>query len=59
MGGILSHCNNLTSLQLYGLMDDEPGTSIRVLKEGLKKLAILEVEGVRVRLGTDWNWYEY
>jgi hypothetical protein len=59
VNGILNFCPNLTSLQLYGLMDEEPWTVIRVLKEGLKKLAILEVEGVRVRLGTDWNWYKY
>jgi hypothetical protein len=55
--GIVEHCQNLQYLKLGFKNEDETEALVEELKNGLKKLSILMVNGKSIRLGTDWEGY--
>jgi hypothetical protein len=57
--GIVEHCPNLQYLEIWLEYKDEIEREglVGELKNGLKKLAKLKVNGKYIRLGTDWEGY--
>jgi hypothetical protein len=55
--GILENCPSLQHVRLFGLVDDNARSLENAIKDRLKRLASLKINGVAVRLGTDWHGY--
>jgi hypothetical protein len=58
VNGIVEHCPNLQYLELDVEFDEEVMEGLVVsLKNGLKRLVKLKLDGKSMRLGTDWEGY--
>jgi hypothetical protein len=55
--GIVKHCPNLQYLELEVVNEEVKKGLVGSIKNGLKKLAKLKVNGESMRLGTDWEGY--
>jgi hypothetical protein len=59
IASVVEYCSNLQYLEVWAKEVDTEIVEVikRDLKTGLKKLAKLNVNGVSVRLGSDWTGY--
>jgi hypothetical protein len=58
--GIVEHCPNLQYLELVEFdLDDEEEELVGSIKSGLKKLAKFKLNEESIRLGSDWEGYEW
>jgi hypothetical protein len=54
---MLGYCENLVTLELDRVKPPTLIITEKLIKNTMKKLAILKVNGVYVRLGSDWEGY--
>jgi hypothetical protein len=54
---IFEYCSNMQCLEIGEIDVDVEEESVDAIKNGLVKLAKLKVNGVSIRLGTDWKGY--